>query len=32
MATATWSSAFTADDQNNNISGYAIYVWPTNII
>jgi hypothetical protein len=32
MATATWSPFFSGDDQNNYISGYAIYVWPTDIV
>ena len=32
IATATWSSAFTGSDQNNDISGYAIYAWPTDIV
>jgi hypothetical protein len=32
MATATWSAATSVEDQKSNISGYAIYVWTTNIV
>lgn len=32
LATATWSAATSIEDQKNNISGYAIYGWPTDIV
>lgn len=32
LATSTWIASSTGDERNNNISGYAIYAWSTEIL